>query len=81
MLEIQIDVAAANVRRHGNDRSVVKPPNQTTSRDSVKVGHDDVHQNEVIFGSALDFVDCLQTVELGILSEEVRERNAGHVTS
>ena len=72
MLEIQIDVAAANVRRHGNDRSVVKPPNQTTSRDSVKVGHDDVHQNEIIFRSSLDFVDCLQAIELDICQKEMQ---------
>ena len=66
MLEVEINIAASNIRRHGNDWSIVDPPDQTASRDPVKVGHNDVHQNEIIFGSSLDFVDCLQAIELGL---------------
>lgn len=43
MLEIHLDVVASNIRGHGDDRCTVKLPYQVTSRNTIQVGHDDVH--------------------------------------
>ena len=62
--KVHIDVVASNVGRHGDDGGRIELSNQMTGRDAVEVGHDDVHQDQVIFGSAIHLVDRFQTVKL-----------------
>lgn len=45
VLEIHRNIVASNVRGHCNDRCVVKLANKMGGRDTVKVWHDDVHEN------------------------------------
>lgn len=64
MLEIKLDVVASDVRGHGDDRRAIKLANEMACRYTVQIRHNDVHQNQIVFGAALDFVHSLQAVKL-----------------
>lgn len=64
VLKVKLDVVAADIRCHGDDGCPVELANQVTRRDTVEVGHDDIHENHVILGAILNFVDSLQAIKL-----------------
>ena len=64
MLEIKLDVIASNIRGHGDDRRAVKLTDKMACRYTVQIRHDDIHQNEIVFGTTLDFIHSLQAVKL-----------------
>ena len=57
MLEIHRDVVAANIGSHSNDGRVIKLSNQMCCRDSVQIGHDDIHKDQIILGATIQLVD------------------------
>lgn len=64
MLEIKLDVVASDVRGHGDDRCAIKLANEMACRYTVQIRHNDIHQNQIVFGTTLDFVYSLQAVKL-----------------
>ena len=64
MLEVKLNVAAPDVRSHGNDRGGVSPSNDVAGRYPIQIWHDDIHQYQVKFLAFRQLVHCLQTVEL-----------------
>lgn len=64
MLEVELDIVTANVRCHGDDGGPVELANKVASRDTIQIGHDNVHKNEIIFGTILDLVHRFQAVKL-----------------
>lgn len=71
VLKVHGDVVAANIRGHGNDGSIVKLPNQMTCRNTVKIRHDDIHQNHIILRSSVHLVDSLKSIELYDVRHEI----------
>ena len=65
VLEVHCNVIAADVRGHGNDWCVVELSDQMASRDTIKVGHDDVHQHKIVLCAGIHLVDRFQSVKLG----------------
>lgn len=48
MLKVAVDFVLADVGRHGNNRSRRRVLAQIhCSRDTVKLGHDDIHEDEI----------------------------------
>lgn len=68
MLEVHRNVVASDVRGHGDDRSIVELSDEMRGGDTIKVRHDNVHQDEVVFGSSVDFVHRFQPVQLNLVS-------------
>lgn len=63
VLEVHRDVVAADVRRHGDDGGVVELADEVGGGDAVQIGHDDVHEHEVVFRAGVEFVHCLQAIQ------------------
>ena len=59
VLEIHGNIVTADIRSHGNDWGIIKLSNQMTRGDPVEVGHDDIHQDHIIFGACVHLVDRL----------------------
>lgn len=61
----------SNIGRHGNNGDLrVYGPDINRRRDSIAIGHDDVHEDEVEpFGIVVDLVGCLLAVSLQTLSD------------
>ena len=57
MLEVHRDVIGSDVGSHGDDWCRVELTDQMSRRDTVKVRHDDVHQDHVILGTSIEFID------------------------
>lgn len=68
MLEVHRDIVASNIRGHCHNWGCVELPYQMASRDSVKVWHDDIHENQVVLRACIHFVDSFQSIELGTVS-------------
>jgi hypothetical protein len=68
MLEVHGNIIAANVRSHCNNRCGVELPNQMTRGDTIKVWHDDIHQDQVVLRASIHLVDSFKTIELGPVS-------------
>jgi len=68
MMEIHGDVIASNIRGHCNDRSRIKLTYQVAGGYSIQIRHDDIHQNQVVFGSSIHFVDGFQPIQLQKIS-------------
>lgn len=68
VLEVHGDVVAADVRGHGDDRGVVKLPDEVSRRHTIQVRHDNVHENEIVFRSGVDLVHSFQPVQLQFVS-------------
>lgn len=64
MLEIELNIVTPDVGSHSNNGSSVKLTDEMASRHAIEVRHDDVHQNEIVFGTVLNFVDRFQSIEL-----------------
>lgn len=78
MLEIHCNVVTTDVRGHGDDRCVVELSDQMASRNTVKVGHDDVHQHKIVFCAGVHLVDCFQAIKLG-KSQQRNAQNKGNL--
>lgn len=64
MLEIKLNVAAANIRCHGDYRSSVNPSNYTASGNAIKIRHNDIHQDEIVFRTFWYFINGFEAIEL-----------------
>ena len=64
MLEIHLDIVAPDVRSHCDNRGAVKLPNDVTGGHSIKVWHDNIHQNHVVLHTFLHLIHSFQTIEL-----------------
>lgn len=64
MLEIKLNVATANIRRHSDYWCSVNPPDYTARGDTVKVRHNNVHQDDIVFRTLLYFINSFKAVEL-----------------
>jgi uncharacterized UPF0146 family protein len=64
MLEVELNIITTDVRCHGDDRSAVELADEMAGGYTVQVRHDDIHENQIIFRTALYLVYSLQTVEL-----------------
>lgn len=43
VLEVQLDVITSDIGGHGDDRSSVELANKVASRDTIQIGHDNIH--------------------------------------
>ena len=66
-MEVHRDIITTNIRSHSNDRGLIELPYQMACRNAVQVGHDDIHEDKVIFGSSIHFVNGFQAIELRLL--------------
>ena len=64
MLEIQLNIITANIGGHGDYGGSVELADQMAGGDPVQIRHDDIHQDQVVFGTTLDFIHRLQAIEL-----------------
>ena len=48
-MKVHRDIVTANVRGHCNDGCLIKLSDQVAGRDAVQVGHDDIHENQIVF--------------------------------
>lgn len=64
MLEVELDIVTADVGSHGDDRGPVELANKVASRNTIQIGHDNVHENKVIFGTILDLIHRFQAIKL-----------------
>lgn len=64
MLEIELNVITSDVGGHGDDRSSVELADEVACRHTVQIGHDDIHQNQVVFRTTLHLVHGFQAVKL-----------------
>lgn len=79
MLEVKLNVAAPDVRCHGNDRSGISPSNDAASRYTIQIRHDDIHQDQIKLLAFRQFVHCLQSVELQKVIRRVLVIKSGRV--
>jgi hypothetical protein len=70
MLEVHRNVVTSNVGGHGDDGSCVELSNQVACRYTIKVRHNNIHQDQVVLGSIVHFVDSFKSVKLGSVSAE-----------
>lgn len=64
VLEVHLYIIASNVRGHSDDGRPVKLPDDMAGRHSVKIWHDDVHEDHVILDAFLYLIYRFQTIEL-----------------
>lgn len=64
MLKVHLYVITSDVGRHSNNGCTVELSNQVTSRDTVQIRHDDVHQDHIILYTFLNLIHSFQTVKL-----------------
>lgn len=73
MLEVHRDIIASYVRGHRDDRClIVELSHEMCCRDSVEVGHDDIHQHQVVLGARIELVNSFETVKLYNVSKARR---------
>lgn len=70
MLEVKLNIIASDVGCHSNDRRPIKLTNEMTCRNSIQIGHYNVHKNQVIFGAVLNLVHSFQTIELQYVNND-----------
>ena len=49
MLEVKLNIVTPYIRCHGNNRRPVKLADKMTSRNTVQIWHNDIHQNQIVF--------------------------------
>ena len=49
MLEVKLNVVTPYIRCHGNNRCPVKLADKMTSRNTVQIWHNYIHQNQIVF--------------------------------
>jgi hypothetical protein len=68
MSEVHFYVVAADVRRHCDDRRRAELPDQMACRDTIEIGHDDIHEDQIVLRAGLDLIHSFQTVKLRHIS-------------
>lgn len=64
VMEIELNVITSDVGGHGDDRSSVELADQVACGHPVQIGHDDIHQDQIVFRTALHLVHGFQAVKL-----------------
>ena len=73
MLEIHRNVITSNVGCHRYNGSGVELSDQVASRNTIEIGHNDVHQHQIVLGACIHLVYCFKTIKLRIVSAGVSE--------
>lgn len=71
MLEVKLDIITSDIRGHGDNRSPVELSDKVASRDTIQIGHDDIHKDEIVLLAILDLVHGLQTIQLLAISSKI----------
>ena len=64
MCKVHRNVVASYVGGHCNYRGGIELTDQMARRNAIEVGHDNVHEHEVVLGAAADLVHGLEAIQL-----------------
>lgn len=77
VVEVHLNVVTSDVGSHGHNGSAVKLSDQMAGRDTIHIGHDDIHQDQIVLDFFLDLVHRLDAVKLGKLAARLEAGRAG----